>query len=258
MRLPLLLVTCLVAALPAGAQFVAPGGVIPVVANLPGLNDTRWRSDVSILNVTAESTQVMLQLYPEIRGGSPAFDPITSDAISIPPNGQVTLTNVVQSRFQLTNVKGALWVLSLDGTPLVVTSRTFTVDTSGGSFGQDVTGVLLAGTAWAGGLRHDGFYRTNLGIFWPWDLPVGETARLDVSIHDQTGAEVGAGAVTFNQAGLQQVSLDSFGVQTLLDGYAVITCSDLAAVWYAYVSRVDQITGDAVFRPARGYQSALP
>jgi|GEM_PF-3111694 len=258
MRRVFLLVICLAAAAPAAAQFVAPGGVIPVVANLPGLNDTFWRSDVSILNVTGESAQVMLQLYPEIRGGSPAFEPATSDAISIPPSGQLTLTNVVQSRFQLTNVKGALWVLSLDGTPLVITSRTFTTDGSGGSFGQDVTGVLVADTTWAGGLRHDGFFRTNLGIFWPWDLPAGESARFDVSIHDQAGAEVGTGALTFTRAGLQQVSLDGFGVQTLVDGYAVITCSDQAAVYYAYSSRVDQITGDAVFRPARGHQSALP
>ncbi len=258
MRPVLLVLTCLLATVPAGAQFVAPGGVIPVVASLPGLNETFWRSDVSVLNVTAESTQVVLQLYPEIVGGVQAFEPMTTEAISIPANGQLTLTNVVQSRFQLTNVKGALSVLSLDGTALVVTSRTFTVDTSGGSFGQDVTSVLVADTAWAGGLRHDGFYRTNLGIFWPWDLPAGETARFDVSIHDQSGAEVAAGAVTFTEAGLQQLSLSSFGVQTLVDGYAVITCTDPAAVWYGYASRVDQITGDAVFRPVRGYQSALP
>ena len=258
MRSALLLVTCLLATVPAGAQFVAPGGVIPVVANLPGLNDTFWRSDVSILNVTAESTQVVLQLYPEIQGGVPAFEPIITDAISVPPDAQLTLTNVVQSRFQLTNVKGALWVVSLDGTPLVITSRTFTVDGTGGSYGQDVTSVLVADTAWAGGLRHDGFFRTNLGIFWPWDLTPGETVRFDVSVRDETGSEVGAGSVTFGEAGLQQVSLGSFGVQTLIDGYALITCSDPAAVWYGYASRVDQITGDAVYRPARGYQSALP
>jgi len=258
MRSALLFVTCLLAAVPAGAQFVAPGAVIPVVANLPGVNDTFWRSDVSILNVTEESTQVVLQLFPEIRGGVPTFNPMISDAYSIPPNGQLTLTNVVQSQFELTNVKGALWVSSLDGTDLVITSRTFTVDISGGSYGQDVTSVLVAGTAWAGGLRHDGFYRTNLGIFWPWDLEPGQSARFDVSIHDQSGAQVGSGALTFTQAGLQQVSFDAFGVQTLIDGYAVITCSDPTAVWHAYASRVDQITGDAVYRPARGYQSALP
>ena len=34
-------------------------------------------------------------------------------------------------------------MVSLDGTPVVLSSRTFTVDTSGGSFGQDVTSVLL-------------------------------------------------------------------------------------------------------------------
>lgn len=64
--------------------------------------------------------------------------------------------------------------------------------------------------------------------------------------------------MTFSEPGLQQVSFDLFDVDTLIDGYAVITCSDPTAVWYAYASRVDQITGDAVFRVARGFESALP
>ena len=74
----------------AAAQFVAPGGIIPVVANLPGVNDTFWRSDVSILNVTESDTTVTLYLYPEIRGGTAAFEPMVSDPISLPASGQVT------------------------------------------------------------------------------------------------------------------------------------------------------------------------
>lgn len=168
MRRAALLALALLAVTAAEAQFVAPGGVIPVVANLPGLNNTFWRSDVGILNVADEDTQVVLQLYPEIVNGVAAFEPVFSTPLTIAAGNQLTLTNVVQSQFGLSNVKGALWVSSLDGSPLVLSSRTFTVDTDGGSYGQDVTSVLVAGTAWAGGLRHDGFFRTNLGVFWPW------------------------------------------------------------------------------------------
>jgi len=237
----------------AGAQFVAPGGIIPVVANLPGANETFWRSDVSILNVGAGSTGVVLQLFPEIVDGVPAFEPMTSDELQIEANGQLTLTNIVQSQFQLVNVKGALSVYSTDAEPLVIASRTFTDGESGGTFGQDVTSVLVKAQAWAAGLRHDGFYRTNLGIFWPWDLGEGEVVTFTVTVFDADGIEAGSGTVSFEQAGLQQVSLSTFGVDLLTDGYVTVTCSDYQSPWYAYASRVDQITGDAVFRVARGY-----
>jgi hypothetical protein len=38
----------------------------------------------------------------------------------------------------------------------------------------------------------------------------------------------------------------------------VFRCSDPTLAWYAYASRVDQVTGDAVYRAARGRQSDLP
>jgi hypothetical protein len=250
MRAVPVLVGALLVCSGAGAQFVAPGGVIPVVANLPGLNDTVWRSDVSVLNVSDVETTIRLQLFPEIIGGAAAFEPVVSDPITVPAGGQVTLTNVVQSLFQLRDTKGAVWVLSTAGEPLVLASRTYTVADGGGSFGQDVTSVLVASPAWAAGLRHDSFYRTNLGIFWPWD----QTVQFQVSVRDGGGQEVGSGVVVFEQAGLQQVSLGAFGVEQLVDGFVVLTCPDAGAVWYAYASRVDQITGDAVFRVARGYQ----
>ena len=54
----------IILASPAAAQFVAPGGAIPAVANIPGENNTFWRSDVSILNVSSAATSVQLFLFP--------------------------------------------------------------------------------------------------------------------------------------------------------------------------------------------------
>jgi hypothetical protein len=232
----------------AGAQFVAPGGAIPVVANLPGLAGTFWRSDVSILNVGDTSTSVTLQLYPEIVGGNPVFEPVSSGPISVPAHSQITLANVVQSRFGLTNAKGGLFIYSDDGAPLVLSSRTYTHDGEGGSYGQDVSSVQVASAAWAAGLEHDSLYRTNVGIFWLWP----DAADFTVTIYSANGDVVGSGVISFSEAGLQQRSLSDFGVEFLVDGFLEIACSDLSASWYAYASRVDQRTGDAVFRIARG------
>jgi len=38
----------------------------------------------------------------------------------------------------------------------------------------------------------------------------------------------------------------------------IFRCSDPTLTWYAYASRVEQITVDAVYRAARGRQSDLP
>jgi len=239
----------------AGAQFAAPGGVVPVVANLPGLANTYWRSDVNVLNVSETDTEVVLSLFPELYGGSiAAFEPVQNDPIELPAHQQLTLANVVQSQFGLVNTKGSLWLSSTSGAKLVISSRTYTQAATGGSYGQDVSSVLVAGEAWASGVQHDGFYRTNFGIFWPWDMGAGESVHFTVTVYSGDGEAAGSGTVNFTRAGLVQLSLGEIGVGTLLDGYVHFSCSDTTSPWYAYASRVDQVSGDAVFRIARGDQ----
>ncbi len=248
-----LLGTVLLAAT-ATAQSLGPGGNIPVVANLPGVAGTFWRSDVVITNPTDTATSVMLTLLPEIREGSTTFASKTVGPLDLPARAQLTLANVVQSRFGLIDAKGALQVYTTNGVPVALASRTYTNDTQGGSYGQEVSGTIAARQAWVGGVEHDSLYRTNLGVVWLWSDPV----QFTVDVYDASGTEVASGTVGFNEAGLQQKSLTAFGVGTLVDGYVVVTCSDPDAIWYAYGSRVDQITGDAVYRPAKSLAADLP
>ena len=247
----LLAVSLILVAAPSWAQFVAPGGTIPVVANLSGKNGTFWRSDVQILNLGDSSTSVVMQLYPEIVNGVAAFQPMVSDPITIAGGSQLILSNILQSKFGLIDVKGALMIYSTDGTPLVLASRTYT-NGSAGSYGQDVSSILVDGSAWVAGVENDSAYRTNLGIFWPWD----ESVQFIVNIYTADGQPAGSGQITFSQAGLQQKGLDAFNVGVLPAGYIVITCNKPGELWYAYGTTVDQASGDAVYRPARGYQIA--
>ncbi len=235
-------------AAPAAAQFLAPGATIPVVANLPGNQGTFWRSDVTITNVAGNDTTVVLELFPEIRDGAPTFERPDPQQLDLPAGQQVVLSNVVQTRFGLQNVKGALRVYSTDGTPLVIGSRTWTPG-GGGSYGQGVTGLLVANQAWLGGLVQDAFYRTNIGIFWPWDQPVTFTIRIFAA----DGTLVQESQIGFDQAGLRQLSLDpTLGVSSLPSGWAEITAGVDVLGFYAYASRVDQVTGDAEFQAAVG------
>ncbi len=239
----------LLVAAPVSAQFVAPGGVVPVVANNAGEGDTYWRSDVNVLNVSGEDTTVQMQLFPNTGPGGGAYEPKLSDPIDIPAGQQRAFTNVVQSIFGMPETYGTLWIYSLDGKPLVITSRTYTPG-GGGTYGQDVSSVLVAANAWIAGVEHDSLFRTNVGIFWPWTQPV----QFTVEVFSSAGEQVGGGTITFVDAGLQQLSLSNFGVSNLVSGWVRISCSNAQNLWYAYGSTVDETTGDAVYRPARGYE----
>ena len=83
----------------ASAQFVAPGGSIPVAANLPGLNATDWRTDVSVVNLAATETTIRILLQPEIRNGEPVFDPVITDPIIIASGAQHTMRNIIETVF---------------------------------------------------------------------------------------------------------------------------------------------------------------
>ncbi len=239
----------------AVAQSLGPGGNIPVVANLPGVAGTFWRSDVIVTNASDTSTSVMLKLLPEIRDGATTFTAKLIGPLDLPARSQLNLPNVVQSRFGLIDAKGSLQIYTTNGVPVALASRTYTYDRdSGGSYGQEVSGILAAKQAWVAGVEHDGLYRTNIGIVWLWDTPV----QFTVTVFKADGSEAGSGVVAFPEAGLQQKSLEAFGVGTLIDGYVVISSSDPDAIWYAYGSRVDQTSGDAVYRPAKSLATDLP
>ncbi len=255
-RLIILAMAFLAMTAPAAAQFVAPGGAIPAVANIAGENDTFWRSDVSILNVSPAETSVMLYLYPELKNSTPTFDFQTAGPFSIPAGGQLTFRDVVTSVFELRNVKGGMQIFSLDGAPLVLASRTYTNAPGGGSYGLNVYGSLIVSDeAWVANVEHDGFFRTNVGVFVLAGASPGNPVIFTVTIKDDQGTEVASGSFTFDQAGLKQESLDSFGVEgNLLDGSVTFVSSDPDAIWYAYATVIDQVTNDSVYRPAIGRQ----
>jgi len=229
---------------------------VPVVANLPGLNQTFWRSDVYVLNMNMTDTSFVMVLYPEIVNNEPTFEPMVTDPIQLAAGKQRTFSNIVQSVFGLQGAKGGLHLISLDGLPLVFGARTYTIPEAGGSFGQNVYGVYVTNKAWVTGVRHDSLFRTNLGIFVPVDPVAGLT--FTVTVYENDGTVAGTGTMQFGQAGLKQRNLDSFGVGNLIGGYVEIDSSDPGELWSGYASIVDQVSGDGVHRVAVGRRSDLP
>ena len=235
-----------------GAQSIGPGAAIPAVAYLPGVGATFWQSDVVIHNPNDSPTTVSLLLFPEIKDGETTPE-IKTEEDTVPARGQLTLSNVVGTVFhQPPNTKGALSVSSTNGASLVVGSRTYTFGDDGGSFGQDVFGILVTDRGWASGVREDSFYRTNVGIFLPVPPAQGQTVAFSIIVRDPDGEEVASGSIDFGAAGLRQRPLSDFVVSQLFSGSIEVICSDPSYFWYGYISRIDNISGDAVYRPLRG------
>ena len=248
-------------AVPAGAQFVAPGGAIPAVASLPGANETFWRSDFKVTNLNSAATSIVLVLFPEIKKNGPVFEIQESDPIDLEGNSQITFSNVVTSVFGERNKKGALYVFSTDGSPIVISSRTYTPapNPPGGSYGLNVSGNLVADTAWVAGIQDDGFARTSVGIFLPAGPAEGQEIGFTGTIYDNTGAQVASGSLLFDQPGMQQKDMGYFGLdQTLLDGWIEIRCHDSLALWYGYATVTDNGSGDGMYRSALTFQSSVP
>lgn len=259
-RVFFLTLVVVIAASPASAQFVAPGGTVPAASgSVNGENGTVWRSDVSVLNLSSSETSVVFVLFPEIRNNGPVFDVQQSEPITIAGNGQLTIPSIMTSLFDERGRNGSISVFATDASPLVVASRTYTPGPDGGSFGLNVYGVLVADTAWIAAVEHDGFFRTNVGIFTPIEPAEGQPLVFVVTIRDAAGLEVGSGSLVFDDAGLKQKSLDFFGVDdALLDGWVEIRCDDSTAIWYAYATVIDNVTGDSVYRAAITQQSSIP
>jgi hypothetical protein len=257
------MIATLLCAAAAGAQFVGPGGTIPAVSgSKTGANGTVWRSDVSVLNLGDSDTEIVLVLFPEIRPAGPVFDIKQSDPVPLPAGQQITFRNVVLGTFDERNKNGALTVFATDLTAeIVVASKTSTANPSpiGGTFALSVYGVLAADdTAWIANVEHDGFFRTNVGVFVPAAPEPGQPFIFDIVVYDAEGLEVGSSSMVFEEAGMMQQSLDDFGLaDDLLDGWVEITCSEPEVPWYGYATVIDEATGDAVYRPAVTRQSSL-
>jgi len=243
-------------AAPVAAQFVAPGGAIPAVANITGKHGELWKSDVSIRNVGTAETSVTLLLLPEITAEGAAFEPQVSDPVIIPGNGQVTLVNVVSTVFGLSQSKGGLQVFSNDGGSVALGSRTYTDAEGGGTYGLNVYGLLIVNNeAWIANVQNDGFFRTNVGIYLPINPPSGESYVFTIVVTDNQGQEVSSGSVIFDEGGLIQKELEYFGVtDPLFDGSITIRSNAQDVPWYAYATIIDNSTNDSVFRAAMGQQ----
>jgi PKD repeat protein len=134
--------------------------MIPGVIRAGGSGGSLWRSELTLTNGGQDDVTLDLRLLT----GSGAVD----RKWTVFAQQTSRFDDVVFQLFGLDSAAGAL-VLSAPAeklAALLVESRTFTVNTDGGTFGQRVPAESLPAstTGWLRALRSDGLFRTNIGL----------------------------------------------------------------------------------------------
>ncbi len=215
---------------------------VPAAAHTDGLNGSRWRSDLGLLNPGGSAANVQLQFF-----GS---DGVTGNTVQVPAGTQSILTDVVG---QLgAGGQGALEVLA--DQPLKLTARTYTQAAPdagcfpGGTHGQEYP-VLAAGeglsagqSAYLPGLVENAAYRCNIGVVST--DPEGATVLIE--LYDGAGTKLAEYTVglAHGQWAQENRPFEKKAGQTAMDrGYAKVTVQSGSGV-SAFASVIDNVTND--------------
>ncbi|HYS52403.1 MAG TPA: carboxypeptidase regulatory-like domain-containing protein [Thermoanaerobaculia bacterium] len=142
---------------------------LPGIADLPtGANN--FHSDIRIYNGGNISVPVTLTFYPQSNPGAKVAIP----AFTIGSAQVAAIDNVLPALFGATppgGRAGSIVVTTVESASLVVTGRTYSIDSAGGTFGQFIPGVTPAEGIAVGSpplqllqLEQSQSFRTNLGM----------------------------------------------------------------------------------------------
>jgi len=166
----MVVVRCLVVAMLAGMIGAAEENVVflPGAAATAGVGGTQWRSDLQVLNTGGSDLELTIRFLPF--GSTQGID-LSS---TVGPGRLAVFGDVVS----LAGARGAGTLELLGNGPFLAGMRTFN-QTGHGTFGQFIapSPFLIQGIAQQAdekerslpGVREDGLYRSNVGIFNPGD-----------------------------------------------------------------------------------------
>lgn len=270
-QLVLASLTILLLATPAVAQEALDTQFFPVVARGAGLAGTMWVPDLVITTPMDTTIAVGVQFFPANQDNQ--FNPFFPDRFELGPGETVIAEDVLQLVFGYEeDIKGVLVVMAdpnyllgnPEGTVICAVTRTYNVGSSAGTFGQTVPSLLVnTNVGWASsfitGVRNDADFRSNLGI--ANTSPFGGI-KVHFRIMDRHGTELTVGSKNIKIASMNQWSFAQLGVGVVEGPISVELWLDpssmsaepceeaIPSAFVAYVSKVDNVTGDAEFLSA--------
>jgi len=229
----------------------APDILIPAAGDVPGVNGTHFRSDISIINLRNVPQRVQLYWLPQGASGQ-AIAPVTIDVSALSGFQTDDFVASVLSRSGL----GSIEVLGVTqaGIPdpearLHVASRIWTPrpDGGAGTMSQTFPAIAIvsdnAKVKAIFGLRRTAQYRLNVGVSNPTPQP--RRFRVTTVINTSSGAvqsqfDVDVAAASMEQRGV--IGTPEGISQVLIED---ITSPAVTGTWHAWASAIDNLSGDA-------------
>jgi hypothetical protein len=264
----LMALVVLLVAQPAAAQFIEYIQLFPVVARGPGMGGTLWVTDLAVTNPTTAQVVVGIAYFPS--GQDNLFNPLFPNRIVLEAGQTVLVEDVLLNTFGVSDASKGMLIMLTDpefipsnpeDAEIIAVTRTYNVGSPEGTFGQTIPSLVTAinvgwSSSWITGARNDDLFRSNLGI---GNTSVFSQIRVHYRIRASTGIVLAEGSKVIRVASMDQWSLASLGVGTVQGPLSVELWLDEANVgldpceedipvsFVAYISKVDNGTGDAEY-----------
>ena len=224
---------------------------IPVIGHVDGVNNSKFRSDLYMYNQSGSTRTVTLQVK--------AWDSADTQTINFTmlPNEARIIPDVLQRLFNRTGLARLRYQSSGDSNGVRATSRTYSIDENGGTYGflmpplnnfqSASSGDTLEILGVVGGTQ----YRTNVGLVELTGFSNNTQAAARIEIIDDKGKSIDSFTVNVPIAGGIQIN-DIFHARNLGDGptAALIRVSPLSGLIGAYATMNDNGTNDPTYLAA--------
>lgn len=213
--------------------------IIPTVAAKAGLYNTRWATELTLVNPADIEVQATLTFHSEDGLSTESVDRLIAETSAL------YVDDLVRDLFGET---GAGWIEMQASQALVSTCRIFN-NAPEGSFGQFVPTLAMPTGAVDGvlvipGLRSDNGFRSNIGLTSMSDMDT----TVSVTVFSDDGVELGTEIVILPAgAFVQLVEVLERTFHFEGSAWAEIQSEDTEAVYAAHASVVDDSTGDPSF-----------
>lgn len=220
---------------------------IPAVGHVDGANGAKFRSDLYLYNPASGPRTVFLQamLWGSTEGVPPVSFTLLGNEARIIPDALFTL-------FGRSGIARLRYSSSSDSTAVRVTSRTYTVNADGATYGFLMPPLNEFQGAAAGegleilGTRHDARFRTNLGLVDLSAFNQNAAISVDIELVASGGAVVDSFRVNLPAGGLQLN--DVFRSRNIADDQPLlIRVRPVNGTVGAFASMIDNTTNDPTY-----------
>jgi hypothetical protein len=223
---------------------------IPVIGHLDGANGSKFRSDLFLFNSSEQPQPITLTAK---RWDVPENEVIVN--LTLNPRESRTIRDVLPTLFGRTGIARLRYVSnSYESSGVRVTSRLYTIDPSGGTFGLLMPPLNSFQSAGPGesleilGPQGGRNFRTNLSLVELTAFAEGPPAPVRIEIFDDFGASIDRFETSVPIAGGIQL-LDIFRARGLGNGppAALIRVSPLGGLVGAFATTLDNGTNDPTY-----------